>query len=163
MMFVIFRAITYSALFIAFLLIYLPSRVLALAGIVRPPIIAAPQILGMIVAGIGAALALWCIFTFATIGKGTPAPFDPPRKLVIRGPYRFVRNPMYIGAALALGGAALFCRSAPLLTYAAAFLLACHLFVISYEEPTLRRSFGADYESYCRRVNRRRPAVRAVT
>jgi protein-S-isoprenylcysteine O-methyltransferase Ste14 len=163
MMFVIFRAITYSTLFIGFLLIYLPSRVLALAGIVRPPIIAAQQILGMIVAGIGAALALWCIFTFATIGKGTPAPFDPPRKLVIRGPYRYVRNPMYIGAALALAGAALFYQSAPLLAYAATFLLVCHLFVLTYEEPTLRRTFGADYEAYCRRVRRWWPAVRMFT
>lgn len=159
-MFVIFRAITYATLFIGFLLICLPARVLASAGIVRPPQIAAPQIAGIIVASIGATLALWCIFTFATIGKGTPAPFDPPRRLVIRGPYRFVRNPMYVGAALALAGAALFYKSAPLLAYGGVFLLACHLFVITYEEPTLRRSFGADYEAYCQRVRRWWPAAR---
>jgi protein-S-isoprenylcysteine O-methyltransferase Ste14 len=159
-MFVIFRAITYATLFIGFLLIYLPARVLASAGIVRPPQIAAPQIAGIIVASIGATLALWCIFTFATIGKGTPAPFDPPRRLVIRGPYRFVCNPMYVGAALALAGAALFYKSAPLLAYGGVFLLACHLFVITYEEPTLRRSFGADYEAYCRHVRRWWPAAR---
>ncbi len=161
-MFVIFRAITYSTLFIGFLLIYLPSRVLARAGIVRPTAIAAPQILGMIVGAVGAAVALWCIFTFATIGGGTPAPFDPPRRLVIRGPYRFVRNPMYLGAALALAGAALFYQSLPLLAYCWAFLLACHLFVISYEEPALRRSFGAEYKAYCQRVRRWWPAARAV-
>jgi protein-S-isoprenylcysteine O-methyltransferase Ste14 len=159
-MFVIFRAITYATLFVGFLLIYLPARVLASAGIVRPPVIAAPQIPGMVVGAIGAALALWCTFTFATIGKGTPAPFDPPRRLVIRGPYRFVRNPMYIGAALALSGAALFYKSTSLLIYGGVFLLVCHLFVISYEEPTLRRSFGADYEAYCRRVSRWWPAPR---
>jgi protein-S-isoprenylcysteine O-methyltransferase Ste14 len=153
-MFVIFRAITYATLFVGFLLIYLPARVLAAAGIVRPPAIAAPQIAGIIVGSIGAALALWCIVTFATIGKGTPAPFDPPRKLVIRGPYRFVRNPMYIGATLALAGAALFYRSLPLLAYAAAFLIVCHLFVLAYEEPTLRRTFDPDYEAYCQRVRR---------
>jgi protein-S-isoprenylcysteine O-methyltransferase Ste14 len=161
-MFVIFRAITYSTLFIGFLLIYLPSRVLASAGIVRPQQIAAPQIAGMLLGAIGAALALSCIFTFATIGKGTPAPFDPPRKLVIRGPYRYVRNPMYIGAALALAGAALFYKSAPLLTYAAGFLVVCHLFVITYEEPTLRRTFGADYQAYCNRVRRWWPGPGAV-
>jgi hypothetical protein len=94
-MFVVFRAITYAALFIGFLLIYLPARLLASAGIARPLTIAAPQIAGIIAGSIGASLALWCIFTFATIGKGTPAPFDPPRKLVIRGPYRFVRNPVH--------------------------------------------------------------------
>ena len=63
-----------------------------------------------------------------------------PLRLVIRGPYCFVRNPMYIGAALALAGAALFYKSALLLAYAAAFLVVCHLFVLAYEEPTLRRT-----------------------
>jgi protein-S-isoprenylcysteine O-methyltransferase Ste14 len=161
-MFVIFRAITYAMLFAGFLLIYLPARVLASAGIVHPPEIGAPQVGGMIVGSIGAALALWCLLTFATIGKGTPAPFDPPRRLVIRGPYLFVRNPMYIGADLALAGAALFYKSAPLLAYAAGFLLVCHLFVLAYEEPTLRRTFGAEYEAYRRRVSRWWPAARAV-
>jgi protein-S-isoprenylcysteine O-methyltransferase Ste14 len=161
-MFVIFRAIVYATLFIGFLLIYLPARVLASTGIVRPPMIAAPQISGIIVGSVGAAIALWCILTFATIGKGTPAPFDPPRRVVIRGPYRFVRNPMYIGATLALAGAAVFYRSLPLLAYAAAFLTVCHLFVLSYEEPTLRRTFGADYEAYCHRVRRWWPTARTA-
>ena len=161
-MFLIFRAITYAAFFIGFLLIYLPARVLASAGIVRPPTIAAPQVAGIIVGSIGAAVALWCIFTFATIGKGTPAPFDPPRRLVVRGPYRFVRNPMYIGAALALAGAALFYKSPPLLAYAAVFLGVCHVFVVAYEEPTLRRTFGPEYEAYSGRVSRWWPAARTV-
>ncbi len=161
-MFVAFRAITYSTLFIGLLLIYLPARVLSWSGIVRPTATGAPQIVGMIIGSAGAAIALWCIFTFVWIGRGTPAPFDPPRRLVIRGPYRFVRNPMYIGAGLALGGAALFYESVPLLVYGVIFLLACHLFVVSYEEPTLRRTFGAEYESYCHRVRRWWPGVRAV-
>ncbi len=66
---------------------------------------------------------------------GTPAPFDPPRQLVVAGPYRMVRNPMYLGAALALAGAALFYRSWALLLYCAAFLLITHLFVVGYENP----------------------------
>ena len=65
-----------------------------------------------------------------------------------------VRNPMYIGAALALGGASLVYASPALLSYGAAFLLVTRLFVVLYEEPTLRRLFGAEYESYCRRVGR---------
>jgi protein-S-isoprenylcysteine O-methyltransferase Ste14 len=149
-----FRAIVYSTLFIGLLLIYLPTRVLSWSGIVRPPAIERPQIAGIILGSAGAAVALWCIFTFARIGRGTPAPFDPPRRLVIRGPYRFVRNPMYIGAGLALGGAALFYKSVPLVIYAGVFLLACHLFVLSYEEPTLKQSFGPEYEAYCQRVSR---------
>lgn len=99
-------------------------------------------------------MALWCILTFVRVGHGTPAPFDPPRRLVERGPYRFVRNPMYLGAVLALAAAALFYESWPLLAYAGLFLIAGHLIVTGYEEPTLRRSFGVEYEAYCRRVSR---------
>ena len=158
-MFVFVRAVTYAALFIGFLLIYLPARLLSWSGIVRPAAIEAPQVAGMVIGAAGAAVALWCIFTFAAIGKGTPAPFDPPRRLVIRGPYRFVRNPMYIGAGLALASAALFYESLPLLGYAAFFFLATHLFVVLYEEPTLRRTFGQEYEAYCRQVRRWWPSV----
>src|SRR5208283_1846755 len=92
---------------------------------------------------LGAAIAVWCVVTFVWIGKGTPAPFDPPRRLVVRGPYRFVRNPMYIGGALALAGAVLFYHSLFLLAYVCIFLLAACLFVLFYEEPTLRRTFGS--------------------
>ncbi len=158
-MFVFARAVTYAALFIGFVLIYLPGRLLSSMGIVRPSAIAAPQVTGMVIGAAGAVVALWCIFTFATIGKGTPAPFDPPRRLVIRGPYRFVRNPMYIGAGLALASAALFYESLPLLAYAGLFFLATHVFVVLYEEPTLRRTFGPEYEAYCRQVSRWWPRV----
>jgi protein-S-isoprenylcysteine O-methyltransferase Ste14 len=158
-MFIAFRAITYATLFIGFLLIYLPARVLSWSGIIRPAAIEWPQIMGMIVGSAGAVVALWCVSTFVWIGKGTPAPFDPPRRLVIRGPYRFVRNPMYMGAGLALAGAALFYESAPLLVYGGIFLFVSHLFVMLYEEPTLRRTFGAEYEAYCHRVRRWWPGV----
>src|SRR5436190_23748569 len=153
-MFVLVRAVTYAALFIGFVLVCLPGRFLSWSGIVAPATTGAPQVAGMIMVMIGTALALWCVFTFVFIGKGTPAPFDPPRKLVIRGPYRFVRNPMYIGAGMTLAGAALFYQSLPLLGYTALFFLATHLFVVLYEEPTLRRTFGDEYEAYCDRVKR---------
>ena len=152
--FVVVRAITYAALFIGLLFIYLPGRLLVWSGVVRPAVIEAPQIAGMIVGGVGAALALWCLVTFAFIGRGTPAPFDPPRRLVIRGPYRLVRNPMYIGAGLGLTCAAIFYGSISMALYAGLFLVTAHLFVIFYEEPALRRTFGAEYEAYCRRVRR---------
>lgn len=151
---VVFRAITYGTLFVGFLLICLPARLLSWAGIARPAAMAWPQIAGIVIGSAGVVVALWCVCAFVWIGKGTPAPFDPPRKLVIRGPYRFVRNPMYIGAALALAGAALFYGSMSLLIYGVLFLLAAHLFVVFYEEPTLRRNFGAEYEAYCHRVRR---------
>ena len=158
-MFVLARTITYAALFIALVLIYPPVRVLSWSGIVRPAGMGAPQLAGMILGAAGAAVALWCVFAFAFIGRGTPAPFDPPRRLVIRGPYRFVRNPMYMGAGLALASAALFYESWPLLGYAGLFLLVTHLFVVLYEEPTLRRTFGQEYETYCGQVRRWWPKV----
>ena len=153
------RAVTYATLFIGFLLVFLPGRVLEWSGVQRPAALGLAQLGGLAIATMGAVLALWCILTFAFVGKGTPAPFDPPRRLVTRGPYRFVRNPMYIGAALALAGAALFYGSWPLFGYTAAFLLITHLFVLLYEEPTLRRTFGPEYEAYCRRVRRWRPTL----
>ena len=153
-MFVFVRAITYAALFIGFVLVYLPGRFARWSGIVAPATTEAPQVAGMILVGIGTAIALWCVFTFVFIGKGTPAPFDPPRKLVIRGPYRFVRNPMYIGAGMTLAGAALFYESLSIFIYTCLFFLITHLFVVLYEEPTLRRTFGNQYEAYCRRTTR---------
>lgn len=158
-MFVLVRAVTYAALFIGLVLIYLPARLLSWSGIVRPAATEVQQVAGMVIGTVGGALALWCIFTFALIGKGTPAPFDPPRRLVIHGPYQFVRNPMYVGAGLALAGAALYYESWPLLGYAGFFLLATHLFVVWYEEPVLRRTFGQEYEIYCRQVRRWWPRV----
>lgn len=129
---------------------FLPARVLSWSGIVRPAGIGAAQVVG----ASGAILALSCIVTFVVIGRGTPAPFDPPRRLVVVGPYRLVRNPMYLGAGLALAGAALFYESWALLGYCAAFALVMCLFVVVYEEPTLRTTFGTSYVRYCERVQR---------
>jgi protein-S-isoprenylcysteine O-methyltransferase Ste14 len=153
-MFVAFRAITYATLFIGFLLVFLPARALAWSGIVRPAALGAAQLAGIVVGASGAALAVWCIITFVATGRGTPAPFDPPRRLVVVGPYRLVRNPMYVGADLALAGAALFYESWALLAYCAVFILVMFLFVVVYEEPTLRATFGDPYVRYCERVQR---------
>jgi protein-S-isoprenylcysteine O-methyltransferase Ste14 len=151
---VLARAVTYATLFVGLMLVVLPARVLSWSGIGRPQGIGGLQMVGLVLGGAGAALAAWCVMTFAVVGRGTPAPFDPPRRLVVRGPYRAVRNPMYLGAGLALAGAALFYQSPGLLAYGALFLGGAHLLVIGYEEPTLRRTFGPDYEAYCRRVSR---------
>jgi protein-S-isoprenylcysteine O-methyltransferase Ste14 len=158
MVFALVRALVYSALFIGLVLVFLPARVLAWSGLVRPAHFGSVQLAGLVFGCAGALLAGWCILTFALVGRGTPAPFDPPRRLVIRGAYRLVRNPMYIGAGLALLGAALVYESLPLLLYFLVFWLVTHLFVVWYEEPTLRRSFGAEYEQYSRRVRRWWPA-----
>lgn len=155
---ILMRAVTYSALFIGFLLVYLPAQALSWAGIGRPDRPGLLQIVGAVATLVGGLIAVWCVLSFAVIGRGTPAPFDPPRRLVVRGPYRYVRNPMYLGATLALAGAALFYLSGALLAYAAVFFLLMFALVVWYEEPTLRQTFGEDYEAYCRKVRRWLPA-----
>lgn len=152
--FVLFRAVTYATLFTGLVLVLLPARVLTLAGVTPPERLGAVEVAGIAVALAGGALAVWCVVSFAIFGKGTPAPFDPPRRLVVRGPYAVVRNPMYVGAGAALLGAALFYRSSALLAFAAALFTVAHLFVTRYEEPVLRRTFGEAYASYCRGVRR---------
>jgi protein-S-isoprenylcysteine O-methyltransferase Ste14 len=108
----------------------------------------------------GIALYLWCLWHFATTGRGTPGPWDPPRRFVAVGPYRFVRNPMYISAALAIAGEAILFWSPALAVYFVAFALVVHSFVVLYEEPTLRRLFGEEYEAYGRSVHRWVPRLR---
>lgn len=121
-----------------------------------PPWTAVP---GLVAMAAGAALASACIALFAGVGRGTPAPFDPPRRFVAVGPYRVVRNPMYVGGFALLLGWALYRHSPSVLLFAAAWLLLVHVFVVGYEEPTLRHKFGADYERYLASVPRWIPAV----
>jgi protein-S-isoprenylcysteine O-methyltransferase Ste14 len=158
-MFVLIRAVTYASLFIALLLVIVPREILRSTGLARPSEPGPLELAGAFVGGLGGMLALWCILTFAVLGKGTPAPFDPPRQLVVSGPYRYVRNPMYLGAGLALAGAALFYRSVTLLGYAAVFVVATHVFVVLYEEPTLARLFGESYVRYRSTVPRWLPRI----
>jgi len=148
------RALVYATLFISLLLVLLPAQVLRWAGVASPAATGPLRAVGMLLAVAGAALAVACVAAFAFVGRGTPAPFDPPRRLVVAGPYRVIRNPMYVGAGLALLGAALYFRSLALLAYLAALGLAAHLFVVLYEEPTLRRLFGTEYDAYCARTGR---------
>lgn len=148
------RTLTYATLFVAIVLVWVPARLLRWTGVARPPGLGVPQVAGMLVALGGAALTAWCVLTFVSAGKGTPVPFDPPRRLVVRGPYRFVRNPIYIGVTAALGGAALVYESIALAGYAVLLVLLAHGLVVWYEEPHLRRTFGQDYDAYCGRVRR---------
>lgn len=109
---------------------------------------------------LGLAIYAWCVWDFATFGGGTPAPIDAPKKLVVRGLYRAVRNPMYVGVLCCVLGWALLYTSTALLVYALCVFLAFHAFVRLYEEPHLRREFGDEYQAYCARVGRwlpRRP------
>jgi protein-S-isoprenylcysteine O-methyltransferase Ste14 len=110
--------------------------------------------MGALVGVTGAAIYLRCAWEFAVNGLGTPAPIAPTKFLVTTALHRYVRNPMYIGVALVILGESVIFRSLHLVLYAAAMLTIAHLFVILYEEPTLRRQFGESYEEYLRTVPR---------
>jgi len=114
----------------------------------------------MVAIAVGALLYFACVRVFAVVGRGTPGPWDAPRKLVVVGPYRWVRNPIYVAALVVVLGEAWLFLAASLLWYALAMAVTVHLFVIGYEEPHLRRRFGNAYEEYLRTVPRwipRRP------
>lgn len=103
---------------------------------------------------LGAGIYFWCLWDFAVTGRGTPAPIDPPKRLVVRGLYRRVRNPMYLGVLLVVAGWAVVSRSGRVVGYGLGVAVVFHLVVVLMEEPLLRRRFGASYEAYCRAVNR---------
>ncbi len=102
----------------------------------------------------GALIYTWCIWDFATFGRGTPAPIDPPTRLVIRGLYRFSRNPMYVGVLTLIAGWSLLFLSSSIALYGAAVGVGFHLFIRHYEEPKLLELFGDEYREYRKRVRR---------
>lgn len=112
---------------------------------------------------LGFAVALRCVWDFGWTGRGTPVPVAPPQRLVVVGFYRYVRNPMYVGFAAGwIGLWVVFGRAnLTVITAVAAVAAGIHLFVVFYEEPTLRSKFGEDYTNYCRNVRRWWPRLRA--
>ena len=162
-MFILVRALVYGSAFVGFVLVFLPARAVEWTGASAPPAPGVLQWTGGALVLVGIVPMAWSFLAFVFRGRGTPAPFDPPRALVVDGPYGFVRNPMYLGAILSLAGAAVYYRSFGLTAYAAGFVAWAHLFVVFYEEPRLRRTFGEGYAAYCRSVDRwlpRRPPTR---
>jgi protein-S-isoprenylcysteine O-methyltransferase Ste14 len=115
---------------------------------------AALRIPGAILMVLGGALALSCGATFVARGQGTPAPFDPPRKFVASGPYRWVRNPMYVGGLALFVGFGLWHRSISILILGAVVTCCLYLFVLFIEEPGLEERFGDSYVEYKRNVRR---------
>ncbi|MDP3936780.1 MAG: isoprenylcysteine carboxylmethyltransferase family protein [Deltaproteobacteria bacterium] len=103
---------------------------------------------------VGGSIYAWCLWDFAVTGRGTPAPIDPPKTLVVRGLYKYTRNPMYVGVLSVIGGWALLFRSFNIFIYGICVAATFNLFVRLYEEPHLKRTFGAAYENYCARVHR---------
>lgn len=108
----------------------------------------------LLLLALGGAMYLWCLWDFATFGRGTPAPIDAPKRLVVRGLYRYSRNPMYVAVLAVVLGWVLFFAEPKLLFYWMGVAMCFHLFVVFYEEPRLHRSFGSEYESYRSSVGR---------
>jgi len=155
-LFALVRTLVVAPAFVSLWMYFVPR------WIVGPQAFDNPRPLGWIAVAIGAVIGLPCVWEFAWRGLGTPAPFDPPRRLVISGPYRFVRNPMYVGMGIVLLGEAIVFPNITWLMLAMVVSLwgIVSVFIIEYEEPTLRRMFGADYEAYFREVHRWIPRLR---
>jgi len=109
---------------------------------------------------IGSLIILRCFLDFTLMGRGTPVPMDPPRELVVTGFYRYVRNPIYVGVVLIFLGHFLWFGYWSLLLYALFSFIGVHAFIVFYEEPTLKRKFGAAYEEYLKKVPRWIPRFR---
>jgi protein-S-isoprenylcysteine O-methyltransferase Ste14 len=124
------------------------------------PVQIALQLAGLVVLGVGLFLFVASLKRFATVGKGTLAPWDPPRVFVVRGPYRFVRNPMISGVIFILCGEALVLLSPPHAQWAITFAVINLVYIPLFEEPQLAQRFGDPYREYCRNVRRFIPRLR---
>ena len=118
------------------------------------------RVLGILLIGLGVPVLLDSFARFAVQGVGTPAPVFPTLHLVVKGLYRHVRNPMYLAVVSVILGQGLILGNVRVLEYAALVWLGFHLFVLVYEEPTLRKSFGVEYEAFCANVPRWLPRLK---
>jgi len=155
------RSILWTILMPGVIAGYIPWRFFGVAH-VHVTFASPVHILALVMLGLGAALLSACIWEFARSGRGTLSPVDPPRELVVRGLYRYVRNPMYLSVTMIVLGEVLLTGSRGLFIYWVVFFSAANLFVIGYEEPDLRRRFGASYERYTQQVRRWIPRLRAA-
>jgi protein-S-isoprenylcysteine O-methyltransferase Ste14 len=115
---------------------------------------------GAAVCAVGVAIVVAAFVQFVVEGHGTPAPVAPTQELVVGGLYRWVRNPMYVGVAAAIAGQALMFGSSEVALWLVVFVAAVNAFVVRYEEPTLRRTYGSSYDSYAAAVRRWVPRLR---
>jgi len=147
------RAVIYASGFIAFFW-WLAINIQRLDQSIGGGLPSWTDIPGIILMIAGAILGLACLGVFVVRGRGTAAPFDPPRQFVAIGPYKLVRNPMYVGGLGVLLGFGLYLHSLSVLGFSVMVGFVVHLFVLYYEEPNLERRFGASYRHYKEAVNR---------
>jgi protein-S-isoprenylcysteine O-methyltransferase Ste14 len=141
----------------AMVTIALPAVIVWRSGTKIEPLSA---LLGALLIAVGFALVVWTVKLFATVGEGTLAPWDATTKLVVRGPYRHLRNPMISGVACILGGEAALFSSWPLLVLLGTFLAVNTIYFPLVEEPGLKRRFGEEYDVYRANVPRWLPRLR---
>ena len=137
--------------------VVIPALLVWLGGANVQPLTA---VVGGVLVAAGLTLVVWTVTLFVKVGRGTLAPWDPTSRLVVRGPYRYVRNPMITGVGTILAGQALFFRSWAIAIELAVFALVNAIYFPLVEEPGLRRRFGQEYEEYRARVPRWLPRVR---
>jgi protein-S-isoprenylcysteine O-methyltransferase Ste14 len=155
----ILRVLFWTLLLPGLVAFYIPWRFFGLdrAALAAPGAI---EVVGFACILIGTLLLLVCILDFANTGRGTLSPLDPCRRLVVRGLYRYSRNPMYLSVALILTGGIILTRSVGMFWYALLWFGVVVLIVLTYEEPALRRQFGGEYDAYARAVPRWIPRLR---
>jgi len=135
-------------------IIFIPYIILHQSGITHWPEFSLFNILISVLIFIVIAILLFCIWEFAFIGKGTLAPLDPPKMLVVSGIYRYTRNPMYLSIVIILLLEVILFENFYILLYAIISFFSFHIFVLYYEEPHLGKQFGGSYHEYCRAVPR---------
>jgi protein-S-isoprenylcysteine O-methyltransferase Ste14 len=149
-----FGALLFTILVPGTVTVVLPYYILGRSFTFDPRSWSLPQSIGLVLLLLGLGVYLSCLSDFVVVGRGLPSPVDHPKHLVVRGLYRYVRNPMYLGVLSILLGEVLAFRSLALLKYAALWFLVVNVAVLVYEEPSLRSRFGQSYHQYCRRVRR---------
>jgi protein-S-isoprenylcysteine O-methyltransferase Ste14 len=152
--FLALRSLLFLLLLPGTVAVYIPSRILRSRDLLRLPALQAWSLCAGALVVAGALVLLKCVWDFFAAGQGTLSFIDPPRRLVVRGLYRYTRNPMYSGVLAMLAGQAWLFGSGHLVEYALIVLVAEHLFVILYEEPNLASRFGESYAAYRKAVPR---------
>src|ERR1043166_8704471 len=149
-MILLFKNLLFTLIVPGTVAVYLPLRIVRNRSLVSGPTFGA----GWLLLLVGASIYAWCVWDFATFGRGTPAPIDAPKKLVVRGLYRYTRNPMYAGVLTVILGWALLLQALEPVLYAFVVAACFQTFIVLYEEPHLRAIFGSEYQQYCGRVGR---------
>ena len=151
---VVIKTLVFSLLLPGVFLVLVPYFLLSVSGDGFSADIGSFRYIGVLPVLFGILIYIQCAWSFVSLGKGTPAPVDPPKELVVQGLYKHVRNPMYLGVLFLLMGEVIYFGSFLLILYTALVFLCFHIFVVAYEEPHLRARFGDSYKRYRESVPR---------